>query len=178
MIIPYAAQFLGRDNDQLWLCQRAVTMALKHVSTGNASIGRLAKRLLVFMAIPRLRIRIILPKGATLGPTKIALLEAIEAKGSITAAARLLEISYRYAWLLAQSINDMLRSPAVVTEVGGYRRGGTKLTATGKQVVAIYHAIERLAHTASFHELQALATMSRKEKHQPSTRPVERAEKL
>jgi len=63
-----------------------------------------------------------------------------------------------------------------VTEVGGYKRGGAKLTATGKQVVAIYHAIESLAHTASFHELQALVTMSRK--HQRSTGAVERAEKL
>jgi molybdate transport system regulatory protein len=130
------------------------------------------------MATPRLRIRIILANGAMLGPTKIAVLEAVEATGSIHAAARSLGISYRHAWLLVQSINDMLRSPAVVTEVGGYRRGGTKLTATGKQVVAIYHAIESLAHTASFHELQALATMSRKQKHQPSTRAAERLEKI
>jgi molybdate transport system regulatory protein len=128
------------------------------------------------MAIPRLIIRVVLANGAILGPTKIALLEAIDATGSITAAARSLEISYRYAWRLVQSMNDMLCIPAVVTEVGGNQRGGSKLTATGKQVVAIYHAIESLAHTASFHELQALVTMSRK--HQRSTGAVERAEKL
>jgi len=84
----------------------------------------------------RLSIRIVLPNSAILGPTKIALLEAIAAKGSITAAARSLEISRNYAWLLVQSINGMLRSPAVVTETGGRQHGGAKLTATGKQVVA------------------------------------------
>ena len=133
-------------------------------------------RSLVLMATPRLRIRIILANGAILGPTKIAVLEAIEATGSIHAAARSVGFSYRYVWRSVQSVNGMLCSPAVVTEVGGYTRGGAKLTATGKQVVAIYHAIESLAHTASFHELQALVTMSRK--HQRSTGAIERPEKL
>ena len=102
-----------------------------------------------------------LPNGAILGPTKIALLEAIVAKGSITAAARSLKISYRYAWRLVQSVNDMLCGPAVVTEVGGNQRGGTKLTATGKQLVAIYHAIQSKAHTASFRELHAIGALAR-----------------
>ena len=133
-------------------------------------------RSLALMATPRLRIRIILANGATLGPTEIALLEAIVAKGSITAAARSLKISYRYAWRLVQSINDMVCSPAVVTEVGGNQRGGSNLTAAGKQLVAIYHAIQSQAYTASFHELHVLGTMARK--RQPSTRTVERIEKL
>ena len=110
----------------------------------------------------RLSIRIVLPNGAILGPTKIALLEAIAAKGSITAAARSLEISRNYAWLSVQSINGMLRSLAVVTEKGGGQHGGAKLTATGKQVVAIYHAIQRQVCNASFHELHVLTAMTRK----------------
>src|SRR5690348_15111561 len=116
------------------------------------------------MANPQLRIRIVLANGATLGPTKIALLEAIVAEGSITAAARSLEISYRYAWRLVQSINDMLSSPAVVTEAGGHSRGGSKLTATGTQIVAIYHAIQNQAHAASVNELDALNAMTRERK--------------
>ena len=108
------------------------------------------------MPIPQLRIRIILANGAKLGPTKIALLEAIEAKGSISAAARSLEISYRTAWQLVKSINDMLRSPAVVTETGGQKRGGATLTATGSQVIEIYRAIQSQAQSASTHELHTL----------------------
>jgi molybdate transport system regulatory protein len=108
----------------------------------------------------RLSIRIVLPNSAILGPTKIALLEAIAAKGSITAAARSLEISYRYAWQLVQSINDMFSSPAVVTEIGGRKRGGAKLTAISTQVVAIYHAIQSQAHIASANKLHALNAMT------------------
>ena len=120
----------------------------------------------------RLSIRIVLPNSAILGPTKIALLEAIAAKGSITVAARSLEISRNYAWLSVQSINGMLRSPAVVTERGGGQHGGAKLTATGKQVVAIYHTIQRQAYDASFHELHALTAMTHKRK--PAVEPIEK----
>jgi molybdate transport system regulatory protein len=123
------------------------------------------------MASPCLSIRIVLANGAILGPTKIAVLEAILAKGSITAAARSLEISYRYAWRLVQSINDMFSSPAVVTEIGGSKWGGAKLTATGTQVVAIYHAIQSQAHIASANKLHALNAMTSKRK--PATRAVE-----
>jgi hypothetical protein len=55
-------------------------------------------------------------RSRCLGKRRHALLEAIEAKGSITAAARSLQISYRYAWLSVQSINDMLCDPAVMTD--------------------------------------------------------------
>jgi molybdate transport system regulatory protein len=78
----------------------------------------------VLMAPPLLHIRIILANGAMLGPTKIAVLETIEATGSIHAAARSLGISYHYVWRSVQSVNEMLCSPAIVTEVGGYKRGG------------------------------------------------------
>jgi molybdate transport repressor ModE-like protein len=70
----------------------------------------------------------------------------------------------------------MLRSPAVVTEKGGKQQGGTKLTATGKQLVAIYHAIQSQAHTASVNELHMLNAMTRARK--PPTRAVEPTEKL
>ena len=41
----------------------------------------------------------------------LAELEAIEAKGSITAAARYLGMCYRRAWLLVQDINNTLQQP-------------------------------------------------------------------
>lgn len=49
----------------------------------------------------------------SIGPGKIALLEAIRAEGSIAAAARHLGMSYRRAWLLVESINNGLSEPAV-----------------------------------------------------------------
>ena len=117
--------------------------------------------MLVLMANPRLRIRVVLANGAILGPSRIALLEAIAATGSISAAARSLDVSYRAAWQWVQSINQVLCSPAVVTEMGGSKGGGAKLTATGMQVVAIYHAIQSRVQNASASELDALNAMTR-----------------
>jgi molybdate transport system regulatory protein len=113
------------------------------------------------MANPRLRIHLRLANGAILAPSRIALLEAIAAKGSISAAARSVHISYRAAWQWVKSINDMLGSPIVVTETGGRKGGGAKLTATGTHVVAIYHAIQKRAQIASAHELHVLNGMTR-----------------
>jgi molybdate transport system regulatory protein len=51
------------------------------------------------MAKTQFSIRIDLESGGRIGPGKIALLEAIRKTGSITAAARSMQISYRRAWL-------------------------------------------------------------------------------
>jgi molybdate transport system regulatory protein len=76
-----------------------------------------------FYAMPHTRfsIRLNFPNGNRIEPGKIALLEAIEAKGSITAAARHLGMCYRRAWLLVQDINNTLQQPAVTTSIGGRR---------------------------------------------------------
>jgi len=60
------------------------------------------------MAETRVSIRIDLEKGGRIGPGKIALLEAISKTGSITAAARSMNMSYRRAWLLVDEINKLL----------------------------------------------------------------------
>src|SRR5258705_1037108 len=77
------------------------------------------------MADTRLSIRLDLTSGDRIGPGKIALLEAIQATGSISAAARALGMSYRRAWLLVEQINDSLQQPAVTAATGGRpeRRG-------------------------------------------------------
>jgi molybdate transport system regulatory protein len=110
---------------------------------------------------PKVQISMVLANGAVIGPRKIALLEAIEAKGSITVAARSLQISYRYAWQLVQSINDMFCEPAVVTAVGGTNRGGAKLSAIGTRVVATYRAAQSQARASSLNELHTLNAMGR-----------------
>jgi molybdate transport repressor ModE-like protein len=51
-----------------------------------------------------------LANGAILDPAKIALLGAIETKGSISAAARSLEISHGTGWQSVKTIDGMLCS--------------------------------------------------------------------
>jgi molybdate transport system regulatory protein len=91
-----------------------------------------------------------------IGPGKIALLEAIETTGSITAAARQLGMSYRRAWLLVDETNRSLVQPAVKAEAGGKNGGGAQLTPTGIDLCRRYRAIERQVDAAVTRELRDL----------------------
>jgi molybdate transport system regulatory protein len=100
---------------------------------------------------PRLRFRprILAGDVIAIGPGKIALLEAIEATGSITAAAKQLDMSYRRAWMLIAELNRSLAQPAVDSAQGGERGGGTRLTAVGTELVRLYRSIEATAERSS-----------------------------
>jgi molybdate transport system regulatory protein len=114
------------------------------------------------MADVRLFIRLDLTGGDRIGPGKIALLEAIDAEGSISAAARHLGMSYRRAWLLVEELNDALCEPAVTAAKGGSRGGGAKLTTVGERVVEHYRAIEDLARSSASGEFRAIRKLIRR----------------
>lgn len=90
----------------------------------------------------RFRLRVTVGDAIAIGPGKIALVEAIERTGSITAAARSLGMSYRRAWLLLDALNRSLATPAVTTAQGGPHGGGSVLTDTGRELIALYRRIE------------------------------------
>lgn len=95
----------------------------------------------------RVSLRIDLPDGR-LGPGKIALLEAVAATGSISAAGRALGMSYRRAWLLVDDLNTIFHQPLVASRTGGRSGGGATLTDLGAEVVSRYRAIERSTEAA------------------------------
>lgn len=107
-----------------------------------------------------LRMRLLLPEGAV-GPGKVALLEAIQRTGTISGAARSLDMSFRRAWLLIDTMNAMFREPVVKATVGGKSGGGAELTAVGHELVERFRAIEAAArdiaapHLARLDELVA-----------------------
>jgi molybdate transport system regulatory protein len=107
------------------------------------------------------RLRVIHGANIALGPGKVDLLEAIDATGSITAAARVLGMSYRRAWLLVDTMNRCFRKPVVEAATGGKRGGGTRLTAEGAEAVRRYRRIEKLATRASATELRRLLALTR-----------------
>jgi molybdate transport system regulatory protein len=107
-------------------------------------------------AAGQLRLRIDLPRGRV-GPGKIALLEAIEREGSISAAGRALGMSYRRAWGLVEALNGVAGTPVVAASPGGARGGGALLTEAGRALVADYRAIEHAARRAAGKRLAALA---------------------
>jgi molybdate transport system regulatory protein len=114
------------------------------------------------MPNPRLSIRLDFANGDRIGPGKIALLEAIRSKGSITVAAQHLGMSYRRAWLLIQAINGALQQPEVATSQGGRDRGGTVLTPVGEEVIKLYRSIEGRSHTSVHQECLAISRLVRR----------------
>ena len=73
-------------------------------------------------------IRIDLSSSSAVGPGKIRLLEHIRDTGSISAAGRAMEMSYRRAWLLVEELNNLFREPVATTKLGGRTGGGAELT--------------------------------------------------
>jgi len=108
--------------------------------------------------IPRVQFRLRFIRGddIAVGPGKVDLLEAIEASGSISGAARSLGMSYRRAWLLVDTMNRCFRAPLVEAEAGGKRGGGARLTRLGAEVIERYRRIERDAARAGAADIRAL----------------------
>src|ERR1700759_3926601 len=107
-------------------------------------------------ALPSISLRIDLDDECRIGPGKISLLENIEQHGSISAAGRAMDMSYKRAWDLVDEINRICRQPAVERQTGGKNGGGAALTAFGEALVERYRRIERDAASAVKKELVAL----------------------
>lgn len=106
--------------------------------------------------LPALSLRIDLDNDERIGPGKIRLLEQIRESGSISAAGRAMDMSYKRAWDLVDEINRICRQPAVERQTGGKNGGGAALTPFGESLVARYRKIERDAAAAVRKELAAL----------------------
>jgi molybdate transport system regulatory protein len=81
-------------------------------------------------------------KGVRLGPGKVRLLEMVAETGSISAAARQMQMSYRRAWLLIDEMNEIFGVPVVETTAGGSGGGGAKITAHGKKVITVFQELQ------------------------------------
>lgn len=108
------------------------------------------------------RLRIMQHDEIAIGPGKVQLLEAIAETGSITAAAKRLEMSYRRAWLLVDTLNAALQSPAVISTKGGSSGGVTELTEVGHEIVRRYRAIEAQALSTCATDLRGLMDLLRR----------------
>ncbi|MEH6951424.1 winged helix-turn-helix domain-containing protein [Nitrobacter sp. NHB1] len=107
-------------------------------------------------SLPSLSVRIDLDAKGRIGPGKIELLESIQACGSISAAGRAMDMSYKRAWDLVDEINRICRQAAVARQTGGKNGGGAVLTPFGISLVARYRKIERDAASAARKDLEAL----------------------
>ena len=95
-----------------------------------------------------LSLRIDFEDAGRLGPGKVRLLELIGETGSISAAGRAMDMSYRRAWLLVDSLNQIFREQVVETQAGGKSGGGAALTPFGRSLIQRYRTMEREARVA------------------------------
>jgi molybdate transport system regulatory protein len=77
-----------------------------------------------------------------LGKGRIQLLQLIIEHGSISKAAKAMEMSYKRAWDLVNSMNSQAQKPFVITQTGGKSGGGTIVTEEGIQAIEDYKALQ------------------------------------
>ena len=105
------------------------------------------------------RFRIDFAKGFYVGPGKIDLLEGIRDSGSLSQAARNIGMSYRRAWLLADSLKGSFREPLTVASKGGKSGksgGGVQGTEFGEALINSYRDLERDMAPAAVRRLHAI----------------------
>ena len=95
------------------------------------------------MTTMAIRFRVHFDRETTLGPGKIDLLEQIERTGSLSKAARAMDMSYRRGWVLLNALNYQLRPTR-----GGHRQGGTQWrgrdlrTPFGRELIKVYRRFD------------------------------------
>ena len=78
-----------------------------------------------------------------LGEGRVHLLKAIQEMGSLSKAAKSLNISYKKAWQLLDSVNKSAKKPVTINSIGGKGGGGAELTEYGKSLVLVFDEINK-----------------------------------
>ncbi len=74
---------------------------------------------------------------------RVYLLETIEATGSISAAARQLDVHDRTAWQKVREIEQRLGMKVLETAAGGQRGGGATLTPAARRAIETFHSFSQ-----------------------------------
>lgn len=93
-------------------------------------------------------LRIDFSREERVGRGKIMLLSRIIETGSISAAGRSMDMSYRRAWMLVDTMNRMFAVPVVESQRGGKQGGGAVVTPFGEELVARFRKMEAKAREA------------------------------
>jgi molybdate transport system regulatory protein len=112
-------------------------------------------------AMTTLIVRIDLGVHGRLGPGKLLLLQNIDKHGSISAAGRAMNMSYRQAWSLVDQLNAAFKEQVVHSQTGGKSGGGASLTDFGKLLLTHCSAIISNAKKTSGAHLEFVDAMLR-----------------
>lgn len=90
-----------------------------------------------------------------LGPGRADLLELIAETGSISAAGKRMDMSYKRAWSLVQALNEGFGAPLVEASRGGSGQGGATLTPAGQEILRLYRHMQQATRDAIAADLEA-----------------------
>ena len=77
-----------------------------------------------------------------IGLERVALIEAVDELGSITAAARKLGLSYKGAWDIVQGLNNLFSAPLIEAAAGGKAGGAARATERGRAVAVAFRRVQ------------------------------------
>ncbi len=78
-----------------------------------------------------------------LGEGRVQLLKAIQNTGSLSKAAKSLNLSYKKAWQLLDSINKSAKKPVTINSIGGKGGGGAQITEYGILLIGVFDEINK-----------------------------------
>lgn len=77
------------------------------------------------------------------GTGKAKILRAVEETGSLSQAARRLDMSYRRAWSSVRAVEERLGRPLLVRRRGGREKGGACLTQYAQDLLAWFEDLDK-----------------------------------
>ena len=103
----------------------------------------------------KVHVRLSLPNGGSLDEADIALIETLQKCRSILGSSKLLGISYRKTWFMADAMNRTFETKVIET-FPGRRGGGAEVTPFGQRIAALFRSIERRSSRAAAAALDEL----------------------
>ncbi len=102
-------------------------------------------------------------KKGFLGKGRIELLKNIDTYGSLSKAAKAMNMSYKAAWDSLNEMKNLSKEELIISSTGGSGGGGSKLTKSAKEYIKMYELLYKSqqdflkaieSHTKSFADLQ------------------------
>jgi molybdate transport system regulatory protein len=103
----------------------------------------------------KVHVRLALPNGGSLEEADAALIETLQKCRSILGASKLMGLSYRKTWLMADALNRTFEAKVIET-FPGRRGGGAEVTVLGQRIAALFRSIERRSSQAAGAALEEL----------------------
>lgn len=82
------------------------------------------------------------PNGTLIGVGRMKLLQNIQKYGSISEAARNMNMSYRQAWESVDAMNKESKKVLVTTSSGGVGGGGASITEEGLRILTYFNQLQ------------------------------------